>query len=409
MVKKVMACIDAALKDLKDGKILIVTDDEDRENEGDFIMAAEKVTQETINFMAKYGRGIICLAISEKRANELELEHMVMQNTALHGTAFTVTIDARAGTTTGVSAYVRALTIKKAIDPESKPEDLARPGHIFPLIARTGGVLIRAGHTEAVLDLAQLAGLNPSGVLCEIMDDDGNMARLPQLKEIAKEHNLRIITIADLIKYRRRKEKLIKKVSDVNFPTSFGNFRLLLYENVLNPKEHHLAIIKGKVDDGKPVLVRVHSECLTGDTLGSFRCDCGDQLHCALQNIEREGRGVLLYMRQEGRGIGLANKIMAYHLQDDGKDTVEANEALGFKADLRDYGFGAQMLIDLGIRQIRLMTNNPKKVVGLEGYGLEIVERVAIQVDPNPSNEGYLKTKKEKLGHILTVGENKNP
>jgi 3,4-dihydroxy 2-butanone 4-phosphate synthase/GTP cyclohydrolase II len=409
MVKKVMGNIDSSLKDLKEGKILIVTDDQDRENEGDFIMAAEKVNQESINFMAKYGRGIICLAISEKRANELELEHMVMQNTALHGTAFTVTIDARVGTTTGVSAHDRALTIKKAIDPNSKPEDFARPGHIFPLIAKTGGVLIRAGHTEAVLDLAQLAGLNPSGVLCEIMDDDGNMARLPKLKEIAKEHNLQIITIADLIEYRRRKEKLIRKVTEVKFPTSFGNFRLLLYENVLNPREHHLAIIKGKVDDGKPVLVRVHSECLTGDTLGSFRCDCGDQLHCALKNIEREGRGVLLYMRQEGRGIGLANKLKAYHLQDSGKDTVEANEALGFKADLRDYGFGAQMLIDLGIKQIRLMTNNPKKVVGLEGYGLEIVERLAIQVDPNPSNEEYLKTKKEKLGHILTIGENKNP
>jgi len=409
MVNQEFSNLRAALDDLKEGKILIVIDDEDRENEGDLIMAAEKVTPEAINFMTKFGRGIVCLAITNERAEELELEYMVDQNTALHGTAFTVTIDARHGTTTGISAYDRALTIKKSIDPQTKPSDLARPGHIFPLIGKSGGVLRRAGHTEAVIDLTFLAGFQPAGVLCEILDDNGEMARLPKLRKIATQHGLRIITIAELIEFRRKKEKLIKRVTEVDLPTIFGNFKLILYENILDSKDHHLALIKGDVNDGNPALVRVHSECLTGDTLGSLRCDCGDQLQTALKKIEERGRGALLYMRQEGRGIGLPNKILAYKLQDDGKDTVEANEELGFKADLRDYGLGAQILLDLGIQKIQLMTNNPKKVVGLEGYGLEIVERIPIEIDPNPVNVNYLKTKKEKLGHLLLTDKKPNP
>jgi 3,4-dihydroxy 2-butanone 4-phosphate synthase/GTP cyclohydrolase II len=409
MVKKVISNIESALEDIRNGKILIVIDDEDRENEGDFIMAAEKVTPEAINFMTKYGRGIVCLALTENQAKKLELEHMVSQNTALHGTAFTVTIDAIRGTTTGVSAQDRALTILTAIDPRTKPEELGRPGHIFPLIGKNGGILRRAGHTEAVIDLAKLANLIPAGVLCEIMDEDGSMARLPKLKKIADEYDLNIVTISDLIKYRRRTEKIVKRITDVNLPTDYGDFRLYLYESIFDPNENHLALIKGDVNSNEPILVRIHSECLTGDTLGSFRCDCGDQLHYALRKIEEEGRGALLYMRQEGRGIGLANKIQAYKLQDEGKDTVEANEALGFKPDLRDYGFGAQMLLDLGIKNIRLMTNNPRKVVGLQGYGLEIAERIPIIMNVKPENKKYLKTKEKKLGHYLLIDQNENP
>jgi 3,4-dihydroxy 2-butanone 4-phosphate synthase/GTP cyclohydrolase II len=392
--------IEEAIADFRDGKLLIVVDDEDRENEGDFCLAAEKVTPEKINFMAKHGRGLICVAMPPERLEALDLHPMVPDNTARLGTSFTVSVDAKRNTTTGISAHDRAETILQLIAPATKPADLARPGHIFPLRAQPGGVLTRSGHTEAVVDLARLAGLYPAGVLCEIMDEDGSMARVPRLMQLADQFAIKIVTIRDLIEYRRRKEKLVRRIVTTRFPSRYGNFMLHLYESDID-ENHHLAVVKGDVSTGEPTLVRVHSQCLTGDILGSLRCDCGEQLGRALQQIEQEGRGVLLYMRQEGRGIGLANKIRAYKLQDDGKDTVEANEALGFKADLRHYGIGAQILYDLGIRQIRLLTNNPKKIVGLEGYGLQVVARVPIEVPANEANQRYLATKRNKLGHLL--------
>ena len=396
--------IEEALEDFKNGKILIVVDDEDRENEGDFILASSKVTPEAINFMAMHGRGLICVPMTEERLQALNLHAMVNENTESHGTKFTVSVDARQNTTTGISAFDRAETIKALIDSNTSPKDLARPGHIFPIKAEKGGVLSRAGHTEAVVDLARMTGLYPAGVLCEIMDDDGTMARVPKLMKIAKKHELKIITIRDLIEYRRTNEKLITCKATTSFPSKYGTFILHLYESAIDD-HHHLAIVKGNVETDEPVIVRVHSQCLTGDILGSLRCDCGDQLHNALERIEREGRGVLLYMRQEGRGIGLSNKILAYQLQDNGRDTVEANEELGFKADLRDYGIGAQILADLGIKKIRLLTNNPRKIVGLKGYGLEVVERIPIEVTPNENNSRYLQTKRDKLGHLILNGD----
>jgi len=393
--------IEEALEDIRQGKMVILVDDEDRENEGDLCMAAEKVTPEAINFMAKYGRGLICLSLTPERVEELKLPMMTNENESPHGTAFTVSIEARHGVTTGISAHDRAHTIKVAIDPKTRPEDLVKPGHIFPLKAKPGGVLQRVGHTEGSVDLARLAGLYPAGVICEIMNDDGTMARVPQLMEFAKRHNLKIITIKDLIEYRMKKESLVKRIAEVKLPTHYGGeFKAIAYENIVDD-QIHIALVKGEIDSEEPVLVRVHSECLTGDVFGSMRCDCGQQLHRAMQMIEEEGKGVILYMRQEGRGIGLANKLKAYMLQDQGLDTVEANLKLGFKPDLRDYGIGAQILVDLGVRKMRLMTNNPRKIVGLEGYGLEIVERVPIEVKPNPVNIRYLKTKKLKLGHLI--------
>jgi len=393
--------IDEAIDDFKAGKMLIVVDDEDRENEGDFILASQMITPEKINFLTKHGRGMICVPITSKRAKELDLDLMVQENTALHKTPFTITVDARKGTTTGISAQDRAATIHSIIDPRTGPDDLVRPGHIFPLIAKDGGVLRRAGHTEAAVDLTRLSGLMPSGVLCEIMNDDGTMARVPELRKLAQKFDIKMISIRDLIAYRRMREKLVQRREVIDMPTEYGNFKLYLYQNVLDESEHHIALVKGEILDEKPTLVRVHSECLTGDVFGSRRCDCGDQLAAALQQVEREGKGVVLYMRQEGRGIGLVNKIFAYALQEKGKDTVEANKELGFKADLRDYGIGAQILKDIGLKKIRLMTNNPKKVVGLSGYDLEIVERVPIEINPNEHNEKYLKTKRDKLGHLI--------
>lgn len=392
--------IEKALEDLRSGRVVIVVDDEGRENEGDFIAAAETCSADTMNFMLREGRGMICAPVTEERARQLELDMMVPVNTSLHGTPFTVLVDYRHGTTTGISASDRAATIRAIADPTATAADFARPGHIAPLRAVDEGVLRRAGHTEAVVDLVRLAGMAPAGVLCEILNEDGTMARMPQLQEIARKHDLTIVTIENLIKYRVAREKLVKKVIDVDLPTEYGHFHLHLYHNLMDGKEH-LALVKGDIHTPEPVLVRVHSECFTGDTLGSLRCDCQSQLHAAMLQVEREGRGVVLYMRQEGRGIGLTNKLLAYALQDGGKDTVEANEALGFKADLRDYGLGAQILADLGIREMRLMTNNPKKVVGLEAYGLAIVERVPIEVGENEVNARYMRTKREKMGHLF--------
>jgi len=396
----VISRIENALKDIKAGKMIILVDDEDRENEGDLVMAAEKATPEAINFMARYGRGLICLSLTEDRADFLNLPPMVSDNTAQFETAFTVSIEARRGVTTGISAADRSHTILTAIDDHSGPNDLARPGHIFPLRARKGGVLVRTGQTEGSVDLARLAGLKPAGVICEIMNDDGTMARMPELRKFAEEHNLSIISVADIIEYRMRTESLVRKAVRANLPTRYGEFEIIVYENKLD-KFEHMALIKGDLSSDEPVLVRVHSECFTGDTLGSLRCDCADQLHIAMQRIEETGRGAILYMRQEGRGIGLVNKLRAYCLQEHGRDTVEANEELGFKPDLRNYGVGAQMLVDLGIKKIRLLTNNPTKIIGLQGYGIEIVERVALECTPNETNIDYLQTKREKMGHLL--------
>jgi len=395
--------IEAALEEIRQGKMVILVDDEDRENEGDLTMAAEKVTPEAINFMAKYGRGLICLSLTDERLNELRLPMMVSENTSRFQTAFTVSIDARKGVSTGISAADRAMTILAAVNENTQPEDLVSPGHVFPLRAMAGGVLVRTGQTEGSVDLARLAGLRPAGVICEIMKDDGTMARMPDLRAFAEKHGLKIVTIADLIKYRLNKESLVRRIVTAALPTRYGGlFTAIAYENDVDPY-HHIALVKGEIGPEDTVLVRVHSQCLTGDVFGSRRCDCEEQLHTAMAMVEKEGKGVIVYMRQEGRGIGLVNKLKAYCLQDIGKDTVEANEALGFKADMRDYGIGAQILADLGLHKIRLLTNNPRKIIGLEGYGIKVVERVPIETKPLQENIEYLKAKARKMGHLLSI------
>jgi 3,4-dihydroxy 2-butanone 4-phosphate synthase/GTP cyclohydrolase II len=392
--------IESVLQDLRKGRMVVIVDDADRENEGDLILPAERVTPEAINFMARFGRGLICVPTTEERLKQLGIERMVTQNRETFKTDFQVSVDAARGITTGISAADRAATIRAMAHPTAVPEDLVQPGHVFPLRARAGGVLQRAGHTEAAVDLVRLAGGRPIGVICEVLKDDGSMARLPDLVKFTRKHRLKLATIEALIKYRRERERLVQRVEVVKMPTDYGDFDLHLYRSTLDG-QHHLALVKGDVAGRQKVLVRVHSECLTGDVFGSRRCDCGPQLHQAMRQVTQEGRGVILYMRQEGRGIGLASKILAYKLQERGYDTVEANLKLGFKMDLREYGLGAQILVDLGLRTIRLLTNNPKKIVGLEGYGLEVVEQVPIRVPANPHNAKYLKTKREKLGHLV--------
>ncbi|WP_425801625.1 bifunctional 3,4-dihydroxy-2-butanone-4-phosphate synthase/GTP cyclohydrolase II [Desulfitobacterium sp. Sab5] len=392
--------VEEAIEEIKQGRMIVVVDDEDRENEGDLVLAAEKVTPEAINFMVKHARGLVCVPMTGERLSALKLDQMVAHNSDPKGTAFTVSVDSETSTT-GISAFERAETVAVLVNPNSKPENLHQPGHIFPLRAREGGVLVRAGHTEGAVDLARLAGLEPAGVICEIMNDDGTMARVPELMKFVEKHGLKIVTIEELIRYRRRTEILVERVQTVQLPTDYGEFQAAGYRSLLDRQEH-IALVKGNVNDGEPVLVRVHSECLTGDVFHSRRCDCGDQLSAAMNEIEAEGRGVFLYMRQEGRGIGLLNKLKAYKLQEEGKDTVEANIALGFPPDLRDYGVGAQILADLGIKKVRLITNNPRKIVGLEGYGLEVVERVPLEMPLKKENRRYMATKKTKMGHYLT-------
>lgn len=403
MKKVKTATVEQALKAVKAGKLIVIIDDEDRENEGDLMVAAEKATPEIVNFMTKHGRGLICLPLTKEKLKELHLPLMVRDNTAPYQTAFTVSIDAREGVTTGISAHDRAKTIQVATDSNTQPCDLTRPGHIFPLEARGGGVLNRAGQTEASVDIARMAGLKPAGVICEIMSEDGTMARMPQLEELSRTHDIPILTIADLIKYRMKHETLVKKIEEASLPTRFGDFKIMIFEDIIH-KEHHMALVKGEIKKDDPTLVRAHSQCLTGDTFGSIRCDCGEQLHQAMKIIHEEGKGVILYiLNHEGRGIGFTNKIKAYAIQDHGADTIEANQKLGFKADQRDYGIGAQILVALGANKLRLITNNPRKFVGLSGYGLEIIERVPIEIPPNKNNIKYLKTKKEKMGHILEM------
>jgi len=392
------------ITDISAGKFIIIVDDENRENEGDLAIAAEKVTPQLINFMVTHARGLVCMPITGKRLDELQIPPMVQENTSKFTTAFTVSIEAKNKTTSGISAFDRSATVKAVLDPRTRAEDIARPGHIFPLRAKEGGVLVRAGHTEAVVDLARLAGLYPAGVICEILNEDGSMARLPQLEKLAEKYGIKIVSIADLITYRRKYERLVQKVAEARFPTKYGDFTIMAYKSTVDTDEH-VALVLGDVADGKPVLVRVHSECVTGDVFGSLRCDCGEQVRMAMNMISEEGRGVFLYMRQEGRGIGLHNKLRAYELQDQGLDTVEANIALGFDADLRDYGIGAQILADLGLHDIRLLTNNPKKIIGLESYGLKVVESIRLISQPTEYNKNYLKTKQEKLEHLLTIDD----